>query len=423
MTERFVSKRLNQEAMYRRLSNGLSIYFFPKKNYNKSFAVIATNYGSVDSKFVLNGETVESPGGVAHFLEHKLFDQPDGNALNKFAQTGASPNAFTSHTMTAYHFESTDHFNENLEILLDFVSNPYFTKESVDKEQGIIAQEIGMVEDTPSWRSYNLLFEGLFANHTARNSIIGTVESISRITPEILYGCHRAFYSPSNMVLVCAGDQSMEQIIETAERLTKKENQVIAERIYGDEAPQADSPRKELRMALSMPMFMLGFKTVPPEPSKERFRNELLGELAAEYLLGTSSKLYASLYSGGLINRTFEWGYSLFPKAAVWMAGGESREPEKVLSAVLEEAKRIRTEGIDDALFAGIKKAALGLKIRTLDSPDALCVAQTSAFFGGAFFLDFPEVFESISKDDVASFIDRVITEEASAMSVIHPNK
>ncbi|MCX7614766.1 MAG: insulinase family protein, partial [Clostridiales bacterium] len=320
MPKRIISKRLNQEVLFKRLSNGLSIYFFPKKNFNKSFAVFATNYGSVDSKFVLNNQTIQSPGGVAHFLEHKLFDQKDGNAMNKFAALGSSPNAFTSHTMTAYHFESTDRFDENLNILLDFVSNPYFTKESVDKEQGIIGQEIGMVEDTPGWRSFNLLFEALFENHTVRNSIIGTVKSISEITPDVLYSCHKAFYSPSNMVLVVAGDQSMDQIASAAERITKKDNLEIAERIYGDEKSTAACPKKEMRMALSMPMVLAGFKTVPPEPSKDRYKDELLGELAAEYLLGTSSKLYSKLYSDGLINRSFEAGYSQFPKAAVFMA-------------------------------------------------------------------------------------------------------
>ncbi|MDP4109438.1 MAG: pitrilysin family protein [Bacillota bacterium] len=422
MTERINVKRFRQEVLFNRLPNGLPVYFFPKKNYNKSFAMFATNYGSADSKFVIKGGTVTSPGGVAHFLEHKLFDQPDGNALNKFASLGASPNAFTSQVMTAYHFESTEKFYDNLEILLDFVSNPYFTKESVDKEQGIIGQEIGMVEDTPSWKAYNLLFEALFNEHTVKNSIIGTVESIAKITPEILYQCHSAFYSPENMVLVAAGDQDMDRILELAERHTKKENCSVAGRIYGEEKINSASRKKELRMQLSMPIFMLGFKTVPPEPSKDRFRNELLGELSAEYLLGASSKLYQTLYTGGLINRSFEWGYSLFPKTAVFMAGGESREPERVFELVLKEAGRIKTEGMDPELFESIKKASAGIKIRTLDSEEALCSAQVSSYFGGAFFLDFPGVYDSIGKDDVADFIERNIREESGAISVVYPN-
>ena len=170
---------LGERMEMRTLDNGLRVCYLPKEGFSKTFAILATDFGSVDASFTFEGKRYDTPAGVAHFLEHKMFEDKDGNALQKFARTGASPNAFTSHTMTAYHFSCTDRFAENLEILLKFVFTPYFTEENVAKERGIIGQEIGMMDDTPGWQAMVGLYEGLYREHPVRVSIAGSVESIA----------------------------------------------------------------------------------------------------------------------------------------------------------------------------------------------------------------------------------------------------
>ncbi|MFI3250745.1 MAG: pitrilysin family protein, partial [Eubacteriales bacterium] len=212
--------RIGEKMHQAVLENGLTIFMVPKSDFQKNFAFFATKYGGMHTRFSLDDQTwIDSPAGVAHFLEHKLFDTEDGNALQDLASNGASPNAFTSSEITGYYFESTEKFLENLKILLSFVSIPWFTKESVDKEQGIIAQEICMVEDNPQWRLYNNMLEGLYKNHPIRLSVAGTVESISHITAETLYSCHKAFYNPANMVLVAAGNFDPEELISLAQEV------------------------------------------------------------------------------------------------------------------------------------------------------------------------------------------------------------
>ena len=216
------SDRLGLVMQQAQLANGLKIYYIPRPGFSKTFAMLATNFGSVDASFTLDGVRYDMPAGVAHFLEHKMFEDADGNALQKFGATGASPNAFTSHTMTAYHFSCTDRLADNLEILLKFVFTPYFTPENVRKEQGIIAQEIGMMEDTPDWAAYVGLFAGLYHEHPVRESIAGSVDSIARITPDVLLACHRAFYTPSNMCLVVCGTADFDALVQQAEALTPR---------------------------------------------------------------------------------------------------------------------------------------------------------------------------------------------------------
>ena len=213
---------LHESMQTRTLANGLRICYLPKEGFSKTFAILATDFGSVDASFTFEGKRYDTPAGVAHFLEHKMFEDEDGNALQKFARTGASPNAFTSHTMTAYHFSCTDRFEENLKILLKFVFTPYFTDENVEKERGIINQEIRMVEDTPNWEVFVGAYEGLYRNHPVRVSIPGSEESISHITPELLYTCHRAFYSPKNMALVVCGTADFEQVCRMAEEISRR---------------------------------------------------------------------------------------------------------------------------------------------------------------------------------------------------------
>ena len=257
---------LGERMEMRTLDNGLRVCYLPKEGFSKTFAILATDFGSVDASFTFEGKRYDTPAGVAHFLEHKMFEDKDGNALQKFARTGASPNAFTSHTMTAYHFSCTDRFAENLEILLKFVFTPYFTEENVAKERGIIGQEIGMMDDTPGWQAMVGLYEGLYREHPVRVSIAGSVESIAAITPETLYTCHRAFYSPKNMALVVCGTADFEEICRMAAQFSPQDAPEIGERHYGTRREAVNELLVTRKMQVSHPQFLIGFKEDPVQP-------------------------------------------------------------------------------------------------------------------------------------------------------------
>ncbi len=409
------------ESMYHeKLENGLNVFVFPKPEFQKGYAFFATNYGGMDMRFCLNGEWRDTPAGVAHYLEHKMFDTKEGNALQELAANGASPNAFTSNDITGYYFDSTEKFEENLRILLSFVSVPWFTQESVDKERGIIGQEIGMIEDDPHWKCYMNLMKALFQRHPIRVSVAGSVESIAQITPETLYACHKAFYDPANMALCVAGPVDPEHICRVAREILPKEAGPIAAKDYGEkEEPRAAQSLIEERMEVSAPIFQLGWKGDPKADGEGRLRQELAGGLALEALLGNSSPLYARLYREGLINQEFGYSYESGSGCAFLCAGGESKDPEAVRMAVAQEAARIGREGIDPALWERIKKGVYGNKVRGLNSFENLCVGQAQAFFAGYDFLRFAEIFDSITKEEAEELIANWVTGERAALSVV----
>lgn len=404
------------------LKNGLKIYIFPKEGYSKNFAFFATNYGGMDTRFYYDRAWRDTPMGVAHFLEHKMFDTKEGNALQILSANGASPNAFTGAALTGYYFEGTEGFSENLETLLSFVSEPYFTKESVDKEQGIIGQEIQMIEDNPNWQVYMRLMAALYQEYPVRNSVAGTTSSISQITEETLYQCHAAFYQPSNMVLCVAGDVNPKQVVDAAKKILPTEGKGPIARDYGKpERPQVAVQDSTLSMEVSTPIFQLGFKLKPTEDGRERLRQKLLGELTCETWMGTSSPLYAKLYEEGLLNQSFFCGYEAYPGAAFLIAGGESRDPAALREAILSEADRLAREGVEDALFQRLKKAAYGNQVRALNSFEYLCVEQARAYFAEEDLWIFPQMYDTIQKEDVEKALRDWIKSERTALSVIRP--
>lgn len=412
---------LRERMEERTLENGLRVCYLPKEGFSKTFAILATNFGSVDASFTIDGERHDTPAGVAHFLEHKMFEDEDGNALQKFARTGASPNAFTSHTMTAYHFSCTDRFEENLEILLKFVFTPYFTEENVAKERGIIGQEIGMMDDTPSWRLFCGLLEGLYRNHPVRVPIAGSVESIAQITPEVLYTCHRAFYSPKNMALIVCGTADFDEICRMAAQFSPAEAPEIGQRHYGGRREAVNELTVERRMAVSRPQFLLGFKDTPLAAGESRLRRALLGELAVRILCGDTAPLYAELYGKRLIGRDFDTDYMLFPEGAAAILGGESRDPEAARAAIEAETARLAREGVEQALFDRMKKALYGLWLRVLDVPEAYARQQAAAMFAGEDYADFAAMCDTISPQDVQAVYARWAQRDRSSMSVIRP--
>ena len=416
--------RMGETVFSDRLDNGLTVYVDVKPDFQKSYAFFATDYGGMDMEFQLDGQWYDTPAGVAHFLEHKTFDTKDGNALQDLAANGASPNAFTSSAITGYYFESTEKFYENLKILLSFVSQPYYTQESVDKEQGIIGQEIRMIEDDPENQAYYAMLEGLYAHHPIRVSVAGTIESISRITADTLNQCHSAFYNPGNMVLCVAGNVDPEKVLELAREILPKNGKGSILRDYGpDEPAAAAGSRTELKMEVSTPIFRLGWKMDPAPKGEEQLRQKLIAELACEALLGNSSPLYARLYRDGLINGSFSYGFDGYLSCAYAMAGGESADPDAVAAAIAGEADRIGREGVDAALFDRLKKGRYGAEVRSLNSFENICVGMAQAHFAGYDMLRFPEIFEGISQADVEACIRTCFTPERAALAVVQPGE
>ena len=422
--EKLEFARVGEQMYHEKLENGLNVFVFPKPDFQRGYAFFATNYGGMDMRFCLNGEWHDTPAGVAHFLEHKMFDTQEGNALQDLAANGASPNAFTSSAITGYYFESTEKFEENLKILLSFVSVPWFTQESVAKEQGIIGQEIQMIEDDPSWQVFMNLLQALYEHNPIRVSVAGSRESISHITADTLYACHKAFYNPANMVLCVAGDVDPERVVQIAREVLPAQGGSAIQRDYGpQEPPHAAQALRAVRMEVSTPLFQLGFKADPAPRGQERLRRQLTGTLLMEALCGSSSPLYARLYREGLINQSFGVGYEAYPGCAFLAAGGESRDPEAVRDAILAEAARLGREGIDPALFERLKKAAYGAMVRSLNSFENVCVEQAQGYFAGVDYLDFPAVFNAIGREDVEEALRAWCAPERAALSVVRPKE
>ena len=416
--------RIGEEVIHVTLDNGLPVCIVPKKGFSRKYALFATRYGGMDMRFQLNGQWLDTPAGIAHYLEHKMFDTEGGNALQELAKNGAEPNAFTSNAITCYYFDSTEKFYENLEILLSFVSIPYFTEESVEKEQGIIGQEIGMIEDNPEWQVYKQLMQSLYRHSPARTPVAGSVESISHITAQTLYDCHKAFYTPANMCLVVVGDVEPEQVLSVARRVLPAERGTVIDRDYGaEESTDAAAPYAEKRMEVSMPTFLLGFKCPPQHGGEAQHRFTAIGEMACDVLMGESSPLYARLYSQGLINGSFGSAFDILPGAAYVYAGGDSKDPKAVAEAIIAEAQRLASEGVDGDYYKRIVNANFGAALRGLNSFESIAISMAEGHFQGYDPYRFPEIYDSITVEDVLAFLRDNFTRQHMSLSVIAPSE
>ena len=422
--KKVVLDQLRETFYEERLPNGLLIRVIPRPDFAKTYSFFATDFGSIDTKFTMDGKVYETPAGVAHYLEHKLFDMHDGNVMQQFSALGGSPNAFTGYSMTAYHVESTENWRENLELLLRYVSTPYFTEESVEKERGIIAQEIRMYEDSSGSRMYENLFAALYQHHPIRVPIAGTVESIQDITAQTLYDCHKAFYDPSNMMLCVAGPVDPELVVESARNILPKTPGGVGGRDYGPAEPLTAEKmaRVEQNMEVSMPGFTVAFRCDTPKTGADILRQELVGDLAAELLVGESTAFYTKLYEDGLIDCDFSAGYEGVKTLGMLSIGGDSNEPERVVDAVLKEAERLGREGADEALFQRLKRSAFGRRIRELDSFENICYRMCQSTFEGAFYYDFPDLYRSITLDETVRMIRDTVVPQRAALSLIYPN-
>ena len=406
------------------LPNGLRLSVVPKPGFNSFYAVFAANYGGAHRCFELDGQKISTPAGVAHFLEHKMFDLPGGdNALNILTANGADPNAFTSSGMTAYYFQCTEHFEENLRMLLHFVSTPYFTPETVEKEQGIIAQEIRMGEDNPGVVLYYDLLRMLYKSHPIRDRVAGTVESIAEITDKTLYDCHRAFYSGANMVLCIAGDVDPERMSAIAFEELPSAHTTAPTADLPDDGELPFEQYKRTEMPVSAPQFFIGAKLRPETDGEAALRQRLVAMLAMRLLCGYSSPFYARLYAEGLLNRDFDYEVDFTAGTATIIIGGESAEPERVRDELTAEVGRIVREGFAADAFERARRASLGARLRGLEDFDNVCLSIAEGVFDGYDALSSAAVLETVTKDECESFVREKLAAERLALAVIAPGK
>ncbi len=414
--------RLGEKVFRRRLDNGLEVAVVSKPHYAKSYAMFAVRYGGMDLRFQLDGIWRDTPAGIAHYLEHKMFDTEEGNALQELAKNGAVDNAFTSNSVTAYYVQCTEKFYENLRILLRFVSVPYFTQESVEKEQGIIAQEIRMVEDDPDWQVYRNLMTCLYAGSPIRVPVAGTVESIRRITPQTLYDCHKAFYTPANMTLVCVGDLDPERVAAEAEAILPRQSGPDVLRDYGQEEGREPAEREaRMGMEVSMPLFLAGYKCSPQAGGEPLLRQSIIGDMACDVLFGESSPLYTRLYQEGVINSSLGGNFDMLPGASYLYVGGETKEPRRVFEEITAQAKRLGEGGISEEFYQQVRRASYGGMIRSLNSFENIAISLVDGRFRGYDAYRFPEVFETVTKADVEAFLREEVTAGHAAISLVEP--
>ena len=414
--------RLDEVLFRSRLSNGLDVIVLPRKDFSRKIAYFVTDFGSIHTDFTFEGKKWQTPAGVAHFLEHKLFDMPGRDVSAEFASCGASTNAFTSYDMTAYYFSCTENFESCLRLLLEFVSTPYFTEESVQKELGIIDQEIGMNEDAPDSRLYDNLMDSAYVSHPIRVPILGSRESIRQITPEILTTCHRAFYAPGNMLLCVVGDVEPETVENIALEVLGSEAREVGQKCRGWDEPLATPVKNvDARMEVAMPMFSLLFKCDPVPRGEEGIRKEIIAELACEVLFGESSELYQQLYEQGIIDTSFGGGFEVIDGCAMLLISGDSDHPEAVREAILAQAEKIAREGVSETDFARMLRCALGSRIKGLDNFDGTCFRLCAYHLSDFDYFEFPRIYESITPAELAAFLGEVVRRENSCLSVIHP--
>lgn len=401
-------------------SSGFKIFVYPKENYSSTYAVFGTKYGSIDTCFKKEGEKefTTVPEGIAHFLEHKLFESEELDAFARYAKTGASANAYTSFDKTCYLFQCSGNFEASLEILLDFVSNPYFTEQTVQKEQGIIGQEIRMYEDEPGWESLFVLLRAMYHNHPVRIDIAGTVESISHITADLLYECYDTFYNPANMALAVAGNVTVEQVLKVADKMLKPKNSQTVERKFRIEPESVVENYAERHLSVAMPIFAIGFKENVQTPTRT-LKESMESGILLDILAGPTSSLYEELLKDNLINTTFDTEYFEGYGYSAHIFNGESSEPQKVRERINQEISRVMKDGVDREAFKRIKKKHYGSLIMDFDSVDSISNSLVSAYFNGEGLYDQLKLLESITAEDIDRRLRTAFNIENSSMSVI----
>jgi len=428
--KKIVNDILKEEVYYEKLENGLDVYFMPKHGFTKKYAILATNYGSNELEFVPIGESEKFRvnEGIAHFLEHKMFEQPDGgNAFDKFSKWGASANAFTNFTMTAYLFSGTENFYDSLDHLIDYVQTPYFTDENVEKEKGIIEQEIKMYEDDPDWNVYFNCLKALYINHPVRVDIAGSVESIYKITKEELYKCYNTFYNPGNMALFVVGDLDVDKIMEVVKKVNhydvdKLSNEI--QKFYPEEPDRVNEKEIVAKFPISMPMFNIAFKDNKVGiRGNELLRKEIVTEILTDMIFKRGSRLFEDLYMKGLINDNFGGGFSSQVDYGFTIIGGDSKDPREVKKIILEHIEKYKKEGLNKDEFERVKKKKIGNFLKYFDSVNFIANNFISYNFKGINLLDYLDVLKDVTFEEVEERLKYHLKEEYCVISIVEPTE
>lgn len=411
---------------YKRLthSSGLEILLYPMEGYKSAYALFATNYGSVDTTFKTTGDDdfVTVPEGIAHFLEHKLFESDKGDAFTRYAETGASANAYTSFDRTAYLFSCTENFEQSLEILLDFVTDPYFTPESVEKEQGIIGQEITMYQDDPDWRVFFGLLQGMYHNNPVSIDIAGTIESISEIDADLLYRSYNTFYNLHNMVLVVAGNFDVDIVVKMADKILKPAEKLEITRQVPEEPESVKQKEVEISLAVAQPLFQLGFKK-----QATNVREDLITAIKTDILLdmiaGDYTQLYKDLYESGLINASFSADAASGRGYAYCSFDGESKDPKKVRDKIIAEIERLKQTGLDKDLFEIAKKAAWGKYVGRYGNVTGVAGLVLSSYFSDLEVFEVLDIIQNVKIDELEEILRRDLDPEKTVLSIVNPKE
>ena len=421
-------ENIDEKIYFETLENGMQVYLMPKPGFNKTYATFTTRYGSIDHEFVPFGESVAKrvPDGIAHFLEHKLFEKEDYDVFSKFSENSASSNAFTSFTRTCYLFSATSDLNKNLETLLDFVQSPYFTEETVEKEKGIIEEEIKMYADNADFKSYFGLLGNLYHNHPINIDIAGTVESIQDITADLLHECYNTFYHPSNMLLFVIGDFEPESIMaQIKENQDTKNYQPAPEikRFLPDEPTDVATKERTVKMQTSSAKVLVGVKGIPDvQASKQELvKQEMTLEIICELLFGSSSEYYESLLDNHLANDTFSYEVTNESSFSFLMVGGDTTSPDELTASLWEKLLEVpRMTFIEDE-FARIKKQKIGRFLSTLNSVEFIANQFTEYAFNGMNLFEVLNVLESLKLSDLHDISKQYFDEKRITVFTVLP--
>lgn len=415
--------KIKEKLYVEKLDNGLTVMILPRNNIQKKYVMWGVNFGSIDNHFINpdTGEEVKIPDGVAHFLEHKMFEQRTGiNSLDKLSSLGVDANAYTTNDYTTYLFECNDNFYEALDELMDYVQNPYYTDENVEKEKGIIAQEIKMYEDHPAWQLYLNTIKCLYKNNPVRIDIAGDVPSITGINKEMLYSCYNTFYTPANMLMVLCGDFNPEELIEEVKkRIIKHENKGEIKRIYPEEPPEIFEKQKTVEMDVNNPLFAIGFKDGVLENKAEQVKKHIAIEILLYMLLGKSSALYKKLYEEGLILSQPDLDYEFSKEYAHVVISGQSNKPGKVVEYVKQELERLKNNHLDEKQFKRIKKKILGDYITEYNDISSIARMLMGDYFKGINSFDYIENHQQVSKEYAEKILQQVFDENKMVVSIV----
>lgn len=416
------SEILNETCYKYIFDSGLELYVFPKRRQSSNFAIFGTRFGSVHTDFsVGNQQKYHMPQGIAHFLEHKLFESEEQDAFERFTKTGASSNAYTSFDRTCYLFTCTDNFYDSYDILLDFVQSPYFTDQTVKKEQGIIGQEIKMYDDMGSWQVYMNALRALYKNIPVNVDIAGTVDEIAKITANNLYECHNAFYNPANMFICICGNVEPQEVFEFTKDRIKTQKAVDVKMIYEDEPEEICESFVSCELEVSLPQFVMAFKDKVENGIYIDNKKRIIKAMILDIIASKKSELYTTLLNQGLINADF--GAEVFdgPGYCSSMFIGESSDPQKVSQMILSEIRRLKECGIDPADFEMTKRELYGNTVKAFDSVDSIINHMVDGAVCGYDFLNITEQISSITLDMLNKELRRDFDEEKLILSVVNP--